>query len=238
MDIDYAIRKEEPHAPTDTSTSAEVALYEQWERSNRLSMMFIETHISASICGSIGEHDNVKDLLKTIDEQFESSDKALASTLMTRSSSMRLIRIKGVREHIMHMRDIAAQLKKLEVDISESFLVHFILNSLSQQYSAFKISYNTYKEKWSINELLTRCVQEEARLLAEMGESALLTTQGRKKIQAKHKGNGKAPIHAIIKKESKCFFCKKKEHMKKDCFKHKLWLDKKGLSKPQEVSGQ
>ena len=74
------------------------------------------------------------------------------------------------------------------------------------------------------------CVQEEARLLAEMGESAHLATQGRKKIQAKHKRKGKAPIHAVIKKESKCFFCKKKGHMKKDCFKYKLWLDKKGKS--------
>ena len=25
-----------------------------------------------------------------------------------------------------------------------------------------------------------------------------------------------------------CFFCKKKRHMKKDCSKFKIWLDKKG----------
>ena len=37
--------------------------------------------------------------------------------------------MKGVHEHIMGMRDIAAQLKKLEVDMSETFLVHYILNT-------------------------------------------------------------------------------------------------------------
>ena len=31
--------------------------------------------------------------------------------------------MKGVREHIMEMRDIVAQLKTLEVDMSDSFLV-------------------------------------------------------------------------------------------------------------------
>ena len=64
-------------------------------------MMYIKTKISASVRGSIGEHENVKSLLKAIDEQFETSNKALASTLMTRLSSMRLTGIRGVREHIM-----------------------------------------------------------------------------------------------------------------------------------------
>ena len=67
------------------------------------------------------------------------------------------------------MRDLAAQLKILEVKMSETFFVHYILNSLLAQYSPFKISYNTHKEKWSINELMVMCVQEEGRLLMEIG---------------------------------------------------------------------
>jgi hypothetical protein len=47
----------------------------------------------------------------------------------------------------MKMRDISAQLKSLEVDISKSFLVHFILNSLPSKYTPFKISNNTQKDK-------------------------------------------------------------------------------------------
>jgi len=60
--------------------------------------------------------------------------------------------------------------------MSEFFLVHFILNTLLQEYGLFKISYNTHKDKWSINELMTMCVQEEERFVMEMNESALLTT--------------------------------------------------------------
>ena len=48
----------------------------------------------------------------------------------------------------------------------------------------------------------------------------------KKKDQAKRKG--KIPIQPGIKKESKCFFCKKKGHMKKDCSTFKIWLNKKG----------
>ena len=80
---------------------------------------------------------------------------------------MTLDKRKSVCEHIMEMRDVVAKLKSLKVEIFELFLVHFILNSLPSEYAPFKISYNTHKEKWSINEFLIMCVQEEKRLKNE-----------------------------------------------------------------------
>ena len=170
MDIDYAIQKDEPPQATDTSTSAAIALYERWERSNRLSLMFIKIKINASDRGPIEHHDKVHELLKAIDDQFKSSYNALASTLVTRFSTARLNAVKGVRAHINYIRDIVAQLKTLEVEMFESFLVYYILNTIPLAYAPFKISYNIHKDKWSINELMAICVQEEGRLLAEQGE--------------------------------------------------------------------
>jgi hypothetical protein len=144
-------------------------------------MMFIKTKISAGIRGSIDQHENVRDLLRAIDDLFVTSDKALASTLIIKFSSLSLTSVKGVLEHIMQMRDTVAQLKKLEVEILESFLVHYILITLPHQYGPFKISYNAHKDKWSINELMTMCVQEEERLVKELGESAILATHGKGK---------------------------------------------------------
>ncbi|XP_051117849.1 uncharacterized protein LOC127242374 [Andrographis paniculata] len=121
--------------------------------------------------------------------------------------------------------------------MSETFLVHYILCTLPHQYGPFKISYNTHKDKWSINELMTMCVQEEERLLMEEGEKVNLTVHGKKR---KHdtKGKGPVPAERVIKKESTCFFCKKKGHMKKDCIKFKTWLEKKGYGKPKETNGK
>ena len=219
MDIDYAIRKDEPLALNNTNTATDITLYERWEWSNRLSVMFIKTKISAGIRGSVEQHEKIWDLLKAIDDQFITSDKALENTLIMKFSSLRLTSVKGVREHIMQMRDTVAQLKKVKVEISESFLVHYILNTLPHQYEPFKISYNTHKDKWSINELMIMCVQEEERLVMEMGESAMLETRRKGKSQANQKGKGKIPPQADIKKDSNCFFCKKKGHMKKECAK-------------------
>ena len=165
IDFDYAIRKDEPPAITTTSTLDALRLYKQWERSNCLSIMFIKTHISTCIRGSIEKHVNVRDLLKAIDDQFAKSEESLTSTLIVHFLFLRLTGIRGVRDSIMRMMYISAQLKSLEVSMFESFLVHYFLCTLPLQYSPFKIFYNTHKDKWSINELLTMCVQEEEWLL-------------------------------------------------------------------------
>ena len=80
------------------------------------------------------------------------------------------------------MKDIAAQLKKLRIAMSEFFQVHFILNTLPHQYGPFEISYNTHNDKWSINELMIMSIQEEERLIKELGESVMfLQLMGRTK---------------------------------------------------------
>ena len=106
MDIDCAIRKDEPDAITETSTTEVAYLYDKWERFNSLSVMFIKTKISIGIRDSVKQIDKVKPLLKAIDEQFLTSDKALASTLIMQFSSNNLTKIRRVRDHIMSMRDI------------------------------------------------------------------------------------------------------------------------------------
>ena len=115
MDIDYVIRKDEPPKITDTSTPDQILLYKRWDKSNRLNVMYIKTKNSVGIHGSIEQHENVRELLKAIDKQFIASDKALARTLIKKFTSLKLADIKGVHKHIMKMRDIVTQLKKLKV---------------------------------------------------------------------------------------------------------------------------
>jgi hypothetical protein len=68
MDKDYAIRKDEPLAVTNISTSKDITLYEQWELTNYISMMFIKTRIYAGVYGSVDQNEKVCDLLKVIDD--------------------------------------------------------------------------------------------------------------------------------------------------------------------------
>ena len=74
MDLDLALRVDEPPEPTDESSAAEKSAYDKWERSNRLSLMLMKSYTSQSIRGSIPQSD--KNYMRAIEEQFVSSDKA------------------------------------------------------------------------------------------------------------------------------------------------------------------
>jgi hypothetical protein len=174
--------------------------------------------------GSIPKCTKAKAFIKAVEKQFVSSDKALASTLMKKLSNKSFDKSRSVREHIIEIRDMAAQLKPLEIDISESFLVHFISNSLPSEYVPFTISYNTHKNKWSVNELLTMCVQEEEMLKHEKPEGVHMAIHvkgktKRGKYAKKFKKENKVSIKQNGKKDT-CYFCKKEGHMKKVCQKY------------------
>ncbi|KAK2992639.1 hypothetical protein RJ640_023949 [Escallonia rubra] len=178
MDLDYALRVDSPAALTAESSTEQKAAYEKWERFNRISLMIMKGSIMTAIRGAIPDSDNAKLYLAHIEEQFQGSSKAHATTLITKMVTLKYSGSNGVHEHILRMNDMASQLKGLDMEISEGFLVHFIMTSLPAQFGLFKINYNTQKEKWKMSELISMCVQEEERLKFEQPDNAHVAITG------------------------------------------------------------
>ncbi|KAG6476598.1 hypothetical protein ZIOFF_065843 [Zingiber officinale] len=82
MDHDYALRVDKPIPLSNTSTQDEKSAYEKWERFNRLSLMIMKDSISSDIREGVPDSENAKDFLDSVEEQFQSSSKALATTLI------------------------------------------------------------------------------------------------------------------------------------------------------------
>ena len=76
----------------------------------------------------------------------------------------------------MEMSHLASKLKALKLELGEDLLVHLVLISLPAHFGKFKVSYNTQKHKWSLNELISHYVQEEERLQRNRYESAHLSS--------------------------------------------------------------
>ncbi|KAG6495762.1 hypothetical protein ZIOFF_043589 [Zingiber officinale] len=237
MDLDYALRVYKPTPLSNTSTQDEKSAYEKGEKSNRLSLMIMKGSISSDIRGGVPDSENAKDFLDSIEEQFQSSSKALATTLIIKMITSKYNDLGGVRGYILRMNDMAAQLKAMDIEISESFLVHFIMTSLPSQFRPFKICYNTQKEKWKMSELINMCDQEEENLKAETPDSAHFTTQRQGKKRKLHgkdkrhvkKNNDGNKAKISCSKTRKCNFCRELTHFQKDCPEFKEWLAKKVL---------
>jgi hypothetical protein len=66
LELNLALRTDEPPTITATSTTLEIAKHERWERSNRLSLMYMQSHIAKGIRGSVPEYSKAKDFLKPL----------------------------------------------------------------------------------------------------------------------------------------------------------------------------
>ena len=138
----------------------------------------------------------------------------------------------NIREYILQVSNLASKLKALKLELSEDLLMHLVLISLLSLFSQFKVSYNCQKEKWTLNELISYCVQEEERLEEEQAESAHLasTSQGKnkKRKRAKEAAIGSQKQQQHKDNEASCyFFCRKPGHIKNECTKYHVWHVKK-----------
>ncbi|CAL1381354.1 unnamed protein product [Linum trigynum] len=229
LDLDLALLSEKPAALTDASSAEEKSFHKAWERSNRLSLMFMRMTVANNIKSTFNDTESAKEFMNSVKEssQSESTDKSLAGTLMGTRTTMKFDGSRTMHEHIVEMTNIAARLKTMGMEVNENFLVTFILNSLPPEYGTFHVHYNTLKDKWNVHELQSMLIQEEARLKKPRNHSANLVG---------HKGDGKKPwnkngkgkeelsklnessakIHKKEPSKDICRFCKKAGHYQKD----------------------
>ena len=165
MDLDLALRIEQPASLTDASSPDDKRNFEKWDRSNCMSLMIIKRGIPEAFRGAVSDKiTKAKEFLTEIEKRFVKNDKAETSTLLQSLISMKYNGKGNIREYIMGMSLIASKLKALKLELSDDLLVHLVLISLPALYSQFKVSYNCQKEKLTLNELIFYCVQEEERL--------------------------------------------------------------------------
>ncbi|XP_015956070.1 uncharacterized protein LOC107480439 [Arachis duranensis] len=147
LDLDLALQVQKPTAITILSSNKEKAHYKAWEKSNRLSLMFMQMSIANSIKSALSKSDNAKEFMKLVEQRSQTTDKSHAGTLMGTLTTMKFDGFRTMHEHVIEMTNIAARLKSLGMEVDENFLVQFILNSLPSEYGHFQMNYNTMKDK-------------------------------------------------------------------------------------------
>ncbi|GMJ05206.1 hypothetical protein HRI_004189800 [Hibiscus trionum] len=203
MDIDLALRQEQPAPLTADSTPDAKRDFERWDRSNRMSLMIMKHSIPEAFRGTESEEiTQAKSFLDDLEQRFAKNDKVEMTSLL---NSLMSIKYKGqgnIREYIMEMFHLASKLKALKIELSEDLLVLMVLVSLPAQ--------------------LKRDKTKSAHLASASKD------KGKKRMYQNEAAKGLAQ-----KKQERvlinCYFCEKSGHLKKDCTKYHAWRAKKGL---------
>ncbi|RDX99274.1 hypothetical protein CR513_17691, partial [Mucuna pruriens] len=131
------------------------------------------------------------DLALRVEEPIPTMDNLQETEMFNLLAKLITMKYKGkgnIKEYIMEMSNLTTKLKSLKLEIVEDLLVHLVLISLPAHFGQFKVSYNTQKDKWSLNELISHCVQEEERLQRDKTESAYFVSTSQNKKRKKIKG--------------------------------------------------
>ncbi|XP_061996495.1 uncharacterized protein LOC133714404 [Rosa rugosa] len=195
--IDYCFTEDKPEELNEKSTKKDTDLYKKWHRSNRMAKNLIRTSMSKTVRGSIEEPELASDFLEHIGAKFKESEKAEAARLTKEFHDLKYMGSGGVREHIMKMININGRLRELLMGVRDEQVVHYALHSLPNSFSHLRTSYNSQKGNWTLDELISICVDEESRIKEEKEPATtinLIEKPKRKKPQNKLK-----PIKAITK---------------------------------------
>ena len=135
-DFDKRVRD---HAPIRMQYDLDRA---KWDSSNRKCLMVIKSSITEAIRGAIPECKTATEYLTKVESQFTGSSKAYASTLIRNLVTMKYTG-GGVRDHILRMSNMSSKLKSMEMELLEAFIVHLIFTSLTKEFEALAVNYNS-----------------------------------------------------------------------------------------------
>ena len=240
-DVHIALTKDKPADITATSIEAEKTDYAAWETSNWICLLTMKKSIQEHLKSGLTTDCTAKEMMEALEARNRISSNAEVGTLLQKLFNMKYDGTAWVRDYVLRMVNLKTKLQALNVSILDACIVHQALNTLPPDFEIIKTNYNSQDETWSVNDLIARVVAEEEKLKKEKGHMALYVSSSHKRKNKKsrnrtHKGthdttgqsDNMGPKKTSFKRDGdRCFFCKKKGHVKKDCAKFKAWLSKR-----------
>ena len=85
---------------------------------------------------SMPKTENAREFMVRIKEYSQSdiADKSIVGTLMSELTTKKFDWSQPIHDHVTSMANLAAKLRTMGMDVSESFLVQFIINSLPLEF--------------------------------------------------------------------------------------------------------
>ncbi|KAM2114647.1 hypothetical protein ACFX1Q_023159 [Malus domestica] len=114
MDLDLALREDEPAALTETSTTKQKAIedeptaliktsnteqkakYEKWHKAGRIALLVMKKAMTENVRGGIPKSEKAKKFFATIGKKFKESEKAKTGNFLTKLTTIRFDGTKSV----------------------------------------------------------------------------------------------------------------------------------------------
>jgi gag-polypeptide of LTR copia-type/Zinc knuckle len=224
-----------PETPIERASDEESQPYRRWIKADQMARCYILGSMSNVLQHQHESMVSAYDIMMNLKEMFGDQDRAARQVSMKELMNTNMAEGTLVREHVLKMIGLLAELEILGAQIDGETQVDIVLQSLPDSFTNFRLNYNMNKRSYSLSELLKELQAAEGLLkkpssvmvAVKSGSSKRFAKKKKKKTQAgiPRAGNAtqgmaggpKALGPQQKKAKGKCFKCGQKGHWKPQC---------------------
>lgn len=221
--------------PADTSE----ALLKTWIKENAKAMFILSTSMEPKQMESLITCTTAREMWIKLSSIHEQKSATNALILTQRFHEYKMNSTDSVVQHVAKVQNMAQQLKDVGEAVSDVAIMAKIIAGLPHKFNALKTAWDSVSiEQQTVDNLTERSIKEELRLSTDdetPGAFAAMSL-GRNRKSAKdfkkpfNKFQNKDPEARRNTTDQECYFCHKKGHFAKDCWKKKA---EKETKRPQ-----
>jgi hypothetical protein len=205
----------------------------EWSAKDRKARATIGLLIEDSQLNLIRKENTARSTWNALKQYHEKSTLSNKVSLLKRLCALRLAEGGDMEKHLTLLEDLIEQLTSLGETIAEPLTVALFPSSLPDSFGTLKTALETRPETDLTMELVKSKLIDEYK---RRNESPVSTDQGQQALKTTQHNGGKPYETARQKQNSTvCFFCKKPNHMKKECRKYIEWKKKNPDHKAKAV---
>ena len=201
----------------------------KWKQMDGDAVANIHLTLADEILSSVEEKNSAKEIWDHLVKLYQAKSLHSKIFLKRKLYSLRMEESSSVTEHINKLNTLFSQLKALDHIIESNERAELLLQSLPDSYDQLVISLtnNSLTGELNFDDIAAAVLEEESRRNNKDDKSggsqqaeALAVTRGRSDVHGSS-GSHHHGRKSKSKKVLKCYYCGKKNHMKKDCWKLK-----------------
>lgn len=208
--------KMEPHEPAER---------EQWKKDNAKAMFIISTALEDNQLECLLTCTTAAEMWRKLSITHEQASASSKLQLMQKFHEYRMDPTSTVSQHIARVENMARQLSDVGENYSEVAIMAKILGSLSSKFQTFITAWDSVDPvRQTLLYLRERLLTEESRMSSDDVTNALAavsTKQKTSRSRSVYKNVKHSKSADVNKAETECFYCHKKGHLIRDCYKRK-----------------
>lgn len=210
------------------STDKPTDVKDDWYKRDSKARAIIGLAVEENHLRHIRNTKSAKEAWDALKNHHEKSTLCNKVSIMRQICNLKLQEHGDMEDHLNKMSDLFGMLSNLgEDELSDASIVAMLLSSLPRSYDTLKTALESRPEgDLTLSLVQTKLFDESKR---RNGADIIVKKEIAMKVNQECSKEG-------TKKGVTCYFCHKKNHMKKDCRRKKLWLQKKSSTKANQVT--